>query len=116
MLALACVASTAHSGDYAALFEEAAAAIVWDLEDRWAFTETRLSDDTLWVSRFDPRRADDERWTLLSVDGRAPTDSELREFAADKDDYETSASSQRLDLVGGRLPRRRRPRRRRHPG
>ena len=100
MLALLCVASTAQAGDYAALFEEASAAIVWDLEGQWAFTETRLSDDTLWVSRFDPRRDENERWTLLSVDGRAPTDSELREFAADKDDYRTAATSQRLDLVG----------------
>ena len=100
MLALLCVASAADAQDYAALFEEAAAAIAWDLEDQWAFTESRLSDDTLWVSRFDPRRGEDQRWTLLSVDGRKPTDSELREFAADKEDYETAASSQRLDLVG----------------
>lgn len=100
MLALVCVANAAHAEDYAALFEEAAAAIIWDLEDQWAFTETRLSDDTLWVARFDPRRTEDERWNLLSVDGRAPTKGELREFAADKEDYETSATSQRLDLVG----------------
>lgn len=100
MLVLACAANAAHAEDYAALFEEAAAAIVWDLEDRWAFTERRLSDDTLWVSRFDPRRAEDERWKLLSVDGRAPTGRELREFAADREDYEVSATSQRLDLVG----------------
>lgn len=100
VLLLACVASAAHAGDYEALFEEAAAAIVWNLEDQWAFTESQLSDDTLWVSRFDPRRAEGERWTLLSVDGRAPTDRELREFADDKEDYETSGTSQRLDLVG----------------
>ncbi len=100
MLVLACAATAAHAEDYAALFEEAAAAVVWDLEDQWAFTESRLSDDTLWVSRFDPRRAAGERWKLLSVDGRAPTDGELREFANDKEDYETSASSQRLDIVG----------------
>lgn len=100
VLLLACVASAAHAEDYKALFEEAAAAIVWNLEDQWAFTESRLSDDTLWVSRFDPRRAAGERWTLVSVDGRAPKDRELREFAHDKDDYETSATSQRLDMVG----------------
>jgi hypothetical protein len=97
---LACVASAAHAEDYKALFEEAAAAIVWNLEDQCAFTESRLSDDTLWVSQFDPRRAEGERWTLVSVDGRAPTDRELREFADDKEDYETSASGQRLDMVG----------------
>lgn len=100
ILLLVCTAGAARADDYAALFEEAAAAITWDLEDQWAFTESRLSDDTLWVSRFDPRRAADERWTLLSVDGRAPTERELAEFATDKDGYETAATSQRLDLVG----------------
>ncbi len=99
-LLLACAASAVHAEDYTALFEEAASAVVWNLEDQWAFTESRLSDDTLWVSRFDPRRGDGEQWTLLSVDGRAPTERELREFADDKEDHETSASSNRLDLVG----------------
>ncbi len=100
LLILAGAASAAHAEDYAALFEEAAAAIVWNLEDQWAFTESRLSDDTVWVSRFDPRRAGGGRWTLLSVDGRVPTDRERREFADDKEDYETSDNSQRLDFVG----------------
>ncbi len=99
VLILACLAGAAHAEDYKTLFEEATAAIVWDLEDQWAFTESRLSDETVWVSRFDPRRAEGERWTLLSVDGRTPTSRELREFASDKEDYETSASGQRLDLV-----------------
>ncbi len=99
-LLLACAINAAHAEDYTALFEEAAAAVVWNLEDQWAFTESRLSDDTVWVSRFDPRLGDAEQWTLLSVDGRSPTGRELREFAGDKEDHETSASSNRLDLVG----------------
>jgi hypothetical protein len=99
-LLLLAVAGSAHAQDYAALFEEAAGRIDWDLEASWAFTESRLSDDTLWVARFDPRRAAGERWELLSVDGRTPTDSERREFAADKNDSDTSDSDQRLDIVG----------------
>ena len=100
VLLLVAGAGVAHAEDYAALFEEAAAKVEWNLEDGWAFTESRLSDDTVWVSRFDPRRAEGEKWQLLSVDGRAPTARERREFAHDKEDYEASENDQRLDIVG----------------
>lgn len=89
----------ALTDDYAALFDEAAAAIEWDIEKDWAFTETRRSDDKLWVSRFDPRKAGSARWTLISVDGRAPDDSELGEFEDDKEDYEASGNSNRIKIV-----------------
>lgn len=89
----------AQAQDYAALFEEATGKIEWQFEDRFAFTEARLSDDTVWVSRFDPRRAEGKRWELLSVDDRDPTDRERREFADDKEDYESSDNDQRLDIV-----------------
>ena len=100
LLLLACVAAAAHAEDYTALFEEAAGRIEWSLEERFAFTESRLSDETLWVSRFDPRRTAGERWELLSVDGRRPTDDERREFANDRKGHDTSDSDQRLDIVG----------------
>lgn len=93
-------AGAAYAEDYRALFEEAAAKIDWNLEEHWAFTESRLSDEQEQVARFDPRRPEAERWQLLSVDGRAPTDEERREFADDKDGYETSDNDQRLDIVG----------------
>jgi hypothetical protein len=93
-------AGVAQAEDYAALFEEAAAKINWELEDGWAFTESRLSDDTVWVSHFDPRRPEGKRWQLLSVDGREPTGRERREFAHDKEDSDTSDNDQRLDIVG----------------
>lgn len=99
-LLLMAAAGAAQAQDYAALFEEAAARIDWDLEAGWAFTETRLSDDTLWVARFDPRRATGKKWELLSVDGRSPTEDERREFADDKKDSDTSDNDQRLDIVG----------------
>jgi hypothetical protein len=92
-------AGAAQAQDYAALFEEAATRIDWNIEAGWAFTESRLSDDTLWVSRFDPRRVEGKRWELLSVDGRTPTDDEQREFAQDKEDYDSSDSDQRLNIV-----------------
>ena len=93
------IVAPAAADDYAALFEEAAAAIEWNLERDWAFTETRIRDDLLWVSRFDPRNPEGERWTLISVDGRAPTDEERRDFDRDKDDHETADNSGRIDIV-----------------
>ena len=85
--------------DYTALFEEAAAAIEWDIQKSWAFTETRLSDDKRWVARFDPRRPDGEKWHLRSVDGRAPTSDELRKFGHDKEEHDTSDDNSRIEVV-----------------
>jgi hypothetical protein len=90
----------ALADDYVDLFEEAAAAISWNFEDEWAFTETRLVDEAPWVARFDPRHPEDSRWTLLSVDGRAPNEDELREFAHDKEDHDSSDGSRRVNIVG----------------
>ena len=100
ILVLLLFAGVAQAEDYAALFEEAAANIDWNLEESFAFTESRYSDETLWVSRFDPRRPEGDRWELLSVDGRSPTDRQRREFAHEKEDQDTSDNDQRLDMVG----------------
>jgi hypothetical protein len=71
----------------------------WELEKNWAFTESTLNDDKRWVGRHDPRNDEDERWTLISVEGRTPNADELREFAHKKEEHETSDSSQRVDIV-----------------
>jgi len=100
-LLLAGVAAHAtEAGDYVELFKKSAEAINWDFDEEWAFTETRLQDDLLWVARFDPRNPEDERWTLNSVDGRAPKKDELRTFAHEKEDHDSSDSSQRVEIVG----------------
>lgn len=70
--------------DYEGLFEGAVAAIDRDFDRDWAFTETSLADGLLWVARFDPRRPGDARWTVLSVDGRAPTEDEIEDFVDEK--------------------------------
>lgn len=98
-LLLVSAIGVAQPDDPAALYDDAVAAIEWDLEDGWAFTELRLSDDRRWAARFDPRLPEAERWTLLTVDGRSPTDDERREFARDKDGYESADNRQRLRLV-----------------
>ena len=94
-----CAATPAHAEDYKQLFEDAVETVDWELEKNWAFTESTLSEGKRWVGRHDPRKNEDERWTLISVDGRTPNEDELREFAHDKEEHETSDSSQRVDIV-----------------
>lgn len=69
---------------YEALFERALESIAWDFPDSWAFTETESGSDGEFVGRYDPRRPDDERWALLSIDGREPTAEEARRYAERK--------------------------------
>jgi len=49
----------------------------------WAFTRTREDDDGSRVERFDP--ATEPKWQLVSVDGREPTEDELRDYAEEID-------------------------------
>jgi hypothetical protein len=94
-----CVVTPLHAEDYKQLFKDAVETVDWELEKNWAFTESNLTDDKVWVGRFDPRKAEDERWTLISVDGRKPNEDELRKFAHKKEERETFDSSQRVDIV-----------------
>lgn len=94
-----CAVTPAHAEDYKQLFEDAVATVDWELEKNWAFTESNLTKDKVWVGRFDPRKAEDEHWTLISVDGREPNEEELLKFEHDKEEHETSNSSQRVNIV-----------------
>ncbi len=73
--------------DYQALLDEAIGKIEWEFEKEWAFTETSLSEGELFVGRFDPRLEGDEQWTLLSVDGKEPTDKQRRNYLHDKEEH-----------------------------
>lgn len=85
VLALAgAAASGAAAESYEALFESAVRAVTWDLDDQWAFTESKAGTDGTLVSRYDPRLPEGERWSLLSIDGRAPTQAEAKDFARDR--------------------------------
>ena len=44
--------------------------------DTWAYTRTENSDETITVERFDPRS--ESRWSLISIDGAAPSDKQLK--------------------------------------
>jgi hypothetical protein len=78
-------AETAQGG-YEALFEQALEAVDWSAHERWAFTETASGSDGDLVGRYDPRLPAEKRWTLLSIDGRDPTDQESLQYAERKRD------------------------------
>jgi len=71
---------------YDALFERALRSIAWDFHSNWAFTETESGSDGEFVGRYDPRLPEEERWRLLSIDGRNPTAEESRQYAERKRD------------------------------
>jgi len=81
--AFAASAETVNGG-YEALFEEALQSIEWNARESWAFTETASGSDGEFVGRYDPRLPEAEHWTLVSIDGRAPTEKESREYAERK--------------------------------
>ena len=83
--------------DYAALLDEALEAVHWQFDQDWAYTYTTLRDDKLWVARHDPHVNDNDGWSLISVDGRAPTGRERREFLREVgDDGENDADDNRV--------------------
>jgi len=77
--------------DYSDLLDEAIETIDWDFEEEWAFTETSLHEEKLFVGHYDPRLAEDARWSLVSVDGREPTDRQQRKFQHDKNDHDSDS-------------------------
>jgi hypothetical protein len=89
----------ASAEDYSALFTEAIDNIEWELEKEWAFTESSLKEGELWVGRHDPRLDQDERWTLVSIDGREPTSKEARKYAHDKREHDSSEDSRTTKIV-----------------
>ena len=72
------------AADYNTIFEDAVAAVDFDFHRNWAYTETRVDAEHVWVGRSDPRRPSRERWRLLSVDNREPTEAEIKNYRNDK--------------------------------
>jgi hypothetical protein len=48
---------------------------------QWAYTETMVQKGTTVIHRHDPTRPEGERWLLVSVDDRPPTEKERAEYA-----------------------------------
>ena len=75
----------AIANDYEDIVQQAFESIDRDFDERWAFTETSTRDDVVWISRYDPRLSEYDRWTLVSVGGLEPKDDEIEEFLEDKE-------------------------------
>ncbi len=86
LMALFAAGSFAHASDQSPedIVSHALEQVEWNPGRTWAYTQTGFEDETLLVSRFDPSKAEGERWTLLSVDNRPPTLEEIEEFVDDK--------------------------------
>ncbi|MDH4109104.1 MAG: hypothetical protein OEW35_12350 [Gammaproteobacteria bacterium] len=98
---------------YRQLLSDAIAALDSAEWSHWAYTETEIDTDGVFVGRFDPSRPRRERWTLQSVNDRTPTRDEIEAYLdekagdngwADEDDGESDAildmiESEGLELV-----------------
>jgi len=82
-LAMASVASAADDIHHD-IVERAFASLDNNFKDEWSFTETSNEDDAVLVGNYDPRRESDERWALVTVDGREPTAEEMADYADSK--------------------------------
>lgn len=76
--------------EYRTLFQDALAKIAADME-RWAYTETTIERDTKGQSkgekvvRYDPSKPYAEQRTLLKLDGKPPTESQLDKFRREQE-------------------------------
>lgn len=80
LLCLLATPATFGAEDYDQLFESSIKAVDFEFHRTWAYTETRIEDEHVWVGRFDPRRPSARRWELLSIDDRTPTEKEMEEY------------------------------------
>ena len=53
-------------------------------EDGWSFTRTTTQKGVVRVERHDASKAEGARWKLVSLNGRTPTQREMREYAREK--------------------------------
>lgn len=89
----------AANEDYNAIFETAVNAVAFDFDKTWAYTETQVGSEHVWVGRFDPRRPSRERWQLISIDGRKPTEKEIKKYDEDKAHDHSDDSDNRVEAM-----------------
>ncbi len=99
LFALAAPALAAATDDYNAIFERAVQAVDFDFEESWAYTETQVTSEAVLVGRYDPRREEGDRWQLLTVDGREPTQEEREDYDRDKDHDHSRGGDERIDSM-----------------
>jgi len=78
------IGETVSTDEHAAILNHAIAELDDVNRRNWAFTETSLDSDGEFVGRFDPSLPAEEGWTLLTINGRSPTDAECMDYTANK--------------------------------
>ena len=104
VLALSLNAAHTSDIDYTDVVDSAFAAVEWNVDRDWAFTETSFEDESLRIGRFDPRRPEGERWQLLSFDNRPPSIEEIEAYLEDKQ-YDQGDHQRDEDGVGSFVDR-----------
>ncbi len=80
VLSLLLFAALARAESHDALVSRAFEALDDNFPEGWSFTETVENGEGISIARYDPARPEPEAWSLVSVDGRAPTEKETRQF------------------------------------
>jgi len=75
----------ATANDYEDIVQRAFESIDREFKEDWAFTETSTKDDVVLIGHYDPRRPENDRWTLVSVDGLEPQDDEIEDYLEEKE-------------------------------
>ena len=81
-LLLLCFPSLCTADNYEDILLQAFARFDDNYREEWAFTEERIFKEVTSRGRYDPRLPD--RWSLLTVDGRTPTEKEISTYREDK--------------------------------
>ncbi len=64
--------------------------------EEWHYTREWAYDGEVRIDHHDPSRPGAEHWQLVSIDGRAPTAAEIKEYNEDRDSHEEE-SEERFD-------------------
>jgi hypothetical protein len=84
-LTLTAASSAEPSAEHEDIVRRAFESIDHRFADSWAYTEKSTEEDVVRIGRYDPRYDRGERWSLISVDGRQPSEEEVEDYLDDKD-------------------------------
>lgn len=99
LLSLLAAPAVFGADDYDQLFESAIKAVDFEFHKTWAYTETRVESEHVWVGRFDPRRPPDQRWQLLSVDDRTPSEKEIEEYLEERNGEQSGNENDSVEAM-----------------
>jgi hypothetical protein len=79
------------------LVEQAIARMAKIDMDAWHYTRTRVTQEGSRIDRHDPSQPADQHWQLVSLDGRPPTQKEMKEYAKERSSH-AKQRKKRADL------------------